>query len=256
MREFLQSEIVNVEFTMQLKSGSIRTVLPVPSGQATITDLLPILQQFTSRVASDASGRAAADGKPVTCGPKCGACCQQLVPISPFEAEALAEWIRSLPEDQQQALSARFYHAILALQKSGILQKLNPQMFELPKDEFKRLGIEYHSAGVPCPFLDEGSCGIYPIRPLICREYMVVSPPVHCADPALMQASRVVLPFSPSRAMIVLGKRVEGDAQGWLPLVFLFQWMKAGIKAGASVEGPGPEVLREFIEALTGQSAS
>ncbi len=252
MHDVAVSELVDVEFTLELKNGTMRSVVPVPSGHVTLTDLLPILQTFTSGVVGRMASVVAERGQPVSCGPKCGACCRQLVPISNFEAEGLAAWIRSLPLEQQGVLAARFHRALLSLQEQGVLTRLNPQMFELATDAFKELGLEYFTAGVACPFLVEESCSIHPIRPLVCREYVVTSPPEYCAEPGHMRAMGVVLPVSPSRALIQLGKRVEGDAQGWLPLVFLFHWMAAGIEAGKNVAGSGPEVLREFVAALAG----
>lgn len=234
----------------------MRSKLPVPSGEVTLTDLLPILQNFTSGIAQHAAGRMAEQNEPVTCGPKCSACCRQLVPISSFEAEGLAQWVRSLPLDQQHALAARFYRAMLALQERGVLAKITPQLFELTNDEFKHLALEYFAAAVACPFLVDETCSIYPIRPLVCREYMVVSHPIHCAEPGLPRVKGVLLPVRPSQAMLSLGRRVPGDSQGWLPLTFLFQWMAAGINAGAAVAGPGPAVLREFVEALAGKPAA
>ena len=117
-------------------------------------------------------------------------------------------------------------------------------------EEMRELGKEYFAASVACPFLVEESCSIHPMRPLVCREYMVVSPPAYCTEPGHARVEGVVLPIRPSRALIKLGKRVEGDAQGWLPLVFLISWMGAGIDPGGAVMGPGPEVLREFVDAL------
>ncbi len=254
MQDVPVSELVDVEFTLQLETGTMRTVVPVPSGQVTITDLLPILQTFTSGVAGRMANVAAERGQPVSCGPKCGACCRQLVPISNFEAEGLAAWVRSLPAEQQAVLAARFHRALLSLQEKGVLARLNPQMFVLASDAFKELATGYFTAGVPCPFLVDESCSIHPIRPLICREYMVTSPPEFCAEPGHMRALGLVLPVRPSRALIQLGKRVEEDAEGWLPLIFLFHWMAAGIDAGKSVAGPGPEVLREFVGALAGNA--
>ena len=228
----------------------MRVVLPVPVGEVSLTGLLPVLQNFTSGIAQHMVGAAANSGGPVTCGPRCAACCHQLVPISSFEAEFLATWIRSLPVEQQAALAARFRGALLALQERGVLSRLTPEMFELASEEFRALGQEYFMAGVACPFLVDQNCSIHPIRPLICREYMVVTPPEYCAEPGHMNTKAVVLPVRPSRALIKLGTRVEGDAQGWLPLVFLLSWMTAGIEPGKTVAGPGPEVLREFVGAL------
>lgn len=243
-------EVVDVEFQLQLKQASMRVVLPVPAGEVTLTGLLPVLQHFTSGVAQHMMGVAEKSGEPVTCGPKCGACCRQMVPISSFEAEFLATWIRSLPVEEQSALAARFHEALLQLQAKGVLARLTPEMFELPKEQFQALGQEYFTAWVACPFLVDESCSIHPIRPLICREYMVVTPPEFCAEPGHRNARGVVLPVRPSRALINLSKRAEGDAQGWLPLVYLISWMTAHIEPGKAISGPGPEVLREFVSAL------
>lgn len=255
MPEGQSSEVVDLSFTIALEGGSIRSVFPVPAGQTTLTQILPIIKEFTSGVVRHVGEVAARNGKPVSCGPQCGACCRQLVPISSFEAEDLANWIRSLPAEQQGRIAMRFQRALLALQNNGVLAQLNPTMFDLSRDDFKQLGLAYFSAGVACPFLVDESCSIHLMRPLVCREYIVVSPPEYCAEPGHRRVDGVVLPLRPSRAMIQLGKRVEGDPQGWLPLVFLFHWMTAGLTAGNFVSGTGQEVLQTFLETLTQQKS-
>ncbi|MBE7159287.1 MAG: YkgJ family cysteine cluster protein [Rhodospirillales bacterium] len=244
------SEMVDVSFTLNFPEGTLRSTVPVPVGQTNLTQLLPILQNLSSGIVQYVGEAAAQHGTLIQCGPKCSACCHQLVPISPFEAEALANWIRSLPGEQQQALMGRFQQALLALQDRGVLAQLNPGMFQLSTDRWKELNGAYYAAGVPCPFLDQGNCGIHPIRPLICREYVVVTPPAYCSEPGHPRAEVVVLPVKPSKALQTLGRRVEGDAQGWLPLVFLFHWMAAGRQAGPSISGTGTEVLGEFLQAV------
>lgn len=248
-------EIVDVAFTIAVPQGTIRSVFPVPTGPTTIVQLLPILQNFTSGIAAHAANSMAHHGKAVTCGPKCSACCRQLVPISPFEAESLALWIRSLPGDQQQAIASRFQAALLALQEKGVLSYFAADLFEGAPEALKEAGLAYFSAGVPCPFLVDDLCGIHPNRPLVCREYMVVTPPEYCAEPGHNRAQGVILPVRPSRALIQLGKRVDGDAQGWLPLVYLFHWMAAGHTAGQAVSGTGQTVVGEFLTALTNKQA-
>lgn len=244
------AEFIDAEFNLQLAEGNMRVVLPVPAQEVNLTALLPIIQHFTSGIAQHMAGVAAKSGEPIRCGPKCGACCRQLVPISSFEAEFLASWIRSLPMDQQATLAGKFRQALLTLQQKGVLSRLNPEMFELSPEDFKALNQEYFAAWVSCPFLVDESCSIHPIRPLICREYMVVTPPEYCAEPGHTAARGVVLPVRPSRALIKLSKRVEDDGQGWLPLVFLLSWMTANIEPGKAITGPGPAVIQEFIAAL------
>ncbi len=78
-------------------------------------------------------------------------------------------------------------------------------------DSARKLAIDYLYERIPCPFLEEERCSIYSIRPLICREYMVTSPPEHCFDPATLKAVPVRLPLYFSRVLNAIGAEVEHD---------------------------------------------
>src|SRR5262249_61696224 len=54
---------------------------------------------------------------------------------------------------------------------------------------------EYFRLGIDCPFLEDETCMIYADRPLVCRGYVVVSPPELCTDPRAGQVQVVRLPF-------------------------------------------------------------
>lgn len=248
--EMAREDVVTVEFTLGLGEASMRAAVQVPAGAVTVTELLPILQGFTSRMVEDVSGQSAAAGHPISCRAGCGACCRQLVPISVFEAEALGEWVGSLPEGQQVELGARFHAALLALRDRGMLERLSPALWVAGSEAAKTLAIDYLAAGVACPFLVEESCGIHAIRPLICREYVVTSPAEFCAAPGVGQVMGVVMPMQPSGALRKLGAGQPGAPHGWLPLVLLFEWMKLGVEPGKGVVGTGPEVLYEVVAAL------
>ena len=114
----------------------------------------------------------------------------------------------------------------------------------------RQLALDYLYVRVPCPFLEDESCSIHPIRPLACREYLVTSPPEHCFDPATLKAVPVPLPLYLSRVLGRMGAEIENDARGWIPLLFLFAWMKAGAHPGEAISGDGPQVLHEFVRNL------
>ena len=114
----------------------------------------------------------------------------------------------------------------------------------------RKLALDYFYQRVACPFLEDESCSIHPIRPLICREYLVTSPPEYCADPAGLQVVPVRLPLNFSRILNAIGAEVERDSRGWIPLVFLFAWMKSGAQPGEAVAGAGPQVLYEFVKRI------
>jgi Fe-S-cluster containining protein len=230
---------VTVDFALKVGEGHLKAKIEVPAGQTNLTELLPIIQNFESAII----GR-------ISCKAGCGACCRQMVPVSIFEAQALGNWIRSLPEDQQQALEARFHQTLLALRNTGIIQRLVEEDWFADNDTAKRMALDYFRLGIPCPFLVDESCSIHPIRPLSCREYLVTSPPELCTDPATNTVSGVPLPIKLSHALYRMGATLEQDRRGWIPLVFLFAWMKSGADPGTAYSGTGQEVFHQFLKHL------
>lgn len=241
------AEEVSVEFSLKSERGSLRGSMNVPAGHTTLTALLPILQDFESLVAGRTAELSAEDGHAVSCKAGCGACCRQMVPISPFEAEALATWVRGLPANQQQELERRFAGAVDRLREKGMLERMAPGGCGESKAEMTQLARDYLLSGVACPFLVQESCSIHPIRPLICREYLVSSPPEFCRDPQPGQVEGVTLPVALSLSLFRLGTRVKDHERGWLPLVMLFEWMKLGARPGEAVTGTGVELVQQLL---------
>ncbi len=241
---------VQVDFTLAIGPGRLEASLPVPSGHVTLVQLLPALQTLTSNIVDAAVQVVNAEGYQVSCRAGCAACCRQLIPLSIFEAQSLAAWIRTLPSDQQQALEARFHAALLTLRDRGLLSRLDPALWNEDTARTEQLVFDYLAAEVACPFLVNESCSIYPIRPLICREYLVTSPPERCAAPVPGQVVGIPMPVKTSSALFKLGEQVEKAPPGWIPLVFLFVWMRSDPHPGDAISGPGPEILYEFVKRL------
>jgi hypothetical protein len=169
------------------------------------------------------------------------------VPVSLFEAEALTEWIRSLPEERQAELAERFHQALSALRDAGVIDKILNDEWVQTEEQTKQLAIDYFHAYVACPFLENENCTIHPVRPLACREYLVVSPPALCQDPSVNDVTGVQLPLKLSRVLYSFGREIEQDVRGWIPLVFLMAWAGSGVRPGDYVAGTGEEVLRKFL---------
>jgi Fe-S-cluster containining protein len=242
---------VQVDFTLKVGTGQLQASLPVPAGHVTLTELLPVLQNLTSNIIESAVKIVNDEGYQISCRAGCGACCRQLVPLSIFEAEALAEYIRSLPLEKQKQLEQRFHSTLLALSDTGILNRFDPATWNEDTSETRQLAMDYLSKKVACPFLENESCSIHPIRPLVCREYLVTSPPEFCSAPTPETVVAVPMPVRPSRVLYKLGAYLEKDTHGWVPLVFLFAWMKSGAHPGDAIAGPGPELLHEFVKRLS-----
>ena len=41
---------------------------------------------------------------------------------------------------------------------------------------------DWDTGKLPCVFLEQGRCSIYPVRPLVCRAHFVTSPPKLCGE--------------------------------------------------------------------------
>lgn len=180
----LSSSRIEARFSLPVGDGVLNASAVVPAGRTTLTQLLPIIQNLENAIVGRVAQEAAEAGTPISCGPACGACCRQLVPVSLFEAEALTDWLRSLPEERRTELEQRFHRALMALRDAGVIDKIVDEKWLDEKERTTQLALDYFRAGVPCPFLENESCSIHAIRPLSCREYLVTSPPELCRDPA------------------------------------------------------------------------
>jgi len=234
----------------------VRATIQLPAGRTTLTQLLPILQNLENAIVDKVSQEAAAAGRPISCRAGCGACCRQMVPLSIFEAESLTAWLATLPEERMARLRERFHRALSALRDAGVIDSILDGRWVLDEERSTQMAIDYFHAGVPCPFLEEESCSIHPIRPLSCREYLVTSPPALCRDPSVHDVSGVLLPLRLSRALFAFGQQIEQDRNGWIPLVFLLAWAESGARPGDFVAGSGPEVLRRFLDQLSAMTES
>ncbi len=246
-------ETVAVDFSIGFGDSTIAATAVVPEGRTNLTQLLPIIRSLDQVLIDAVVTQSASVGRPISCKAGCGACCRPMVAISIFEAEGLAEWIHTLPEAEQQELARRFDRALRSLAEAGIVDRLVKMNADGPQADIEsnsNLTRDYFYARVPCPFLQDESCSIHPIRPLVCREHLVVTPFEHCYDPEANQVLTLEMPIRLSPVLIQMGASVERDGRGWIPLVFLFAWMQAGAHPGQAVSGTGPEVLYEFVRRI------
>ncbi|HTY83020.1 MAG TPA: YkgJ family cysteine cluster protein [Silvibacterium sp.] len=244
-----------VSFRLPVGGAFLNASANLPTGATNLTELLPVIQNLENAILARVGEEAEEAGTPISCRAGCGACCRQLVPVSLFEAEALTDWMNTLPAERRAELEARFHRALLALRDAGVIEKILDDRWTLEEEAATQLAIDYFHAGVACPFLENENCSIHPIRPLSCREYLVTSPPALCQDPSANQVAGVRLPLKLSRVLFAFGQKLSQDRRGWIPLVFLMAWRKGGQKPGDHVSGIGEEVLRQFLKQVADMSA-
>ncbi|HEY9765718.1 MAG TPA: YkgJ family cysteine cluster protein [Chroococcales cyanobacterium] len=108
------------------------------------------------------------------CREGCFACCSQLVVATRWEAQEAALFLKSLPDFDRYWQKLASWYA----KTKGLLQ-------QRPKKEaeWEEFAGTYRRLEEPCPFLFEGRCAIYPVRPAPCRLLYVSGSPEACADP-------------------------------------------------------------------------
>jgi len=205
-------------FTLQLGGESLSVSGSLPDGECPVTALVPLLLNLGEQIVA-AAIRQAPPGKAVSCGPGCGACCRQLVPISLSEAAYLRQVV--LPElapEHRQRVAQRLTDAAATLNAAKLLEPLLELPTETSPERRQALGVRYFLLGMACPFLENESCSIHPQRPLACREYLVTSPASHCAHPAKDHVAPLRIPQQPSHALIRLDAAATASA-GWQTMI-------------------------------------
>lgn len=164
-------------------------------------------------IAPELNGPLAASGRTISCAKGCGACCRQVVPLSPADVLLLDEAMEGMSPDRRMEIDAGFRNIEQALREADL--------FDAPLLD---RGEDYFSLRLPCPFLSEESCSIHAHHPLVCREHLVSSPPEWCGNPFGRSVRMVDLPVSVGEAVAgIVGGLLRGREDipmarfpGWL----------------------------------------
>lgn len=221
----------------------------VPRGIVKTTGLLPIFQGLTDTIVSSTVKGLNDEGVEISCRAGCGACCRQIVPISEHEARRVAEVVDEMPPERQAVVRERFHNAMQTFIDLGMFDRMMRMGQIEDRKERVELGLEYFKAGVPCPFLENESCGIYEDRPLRCREFLVTSPPENCANPTAETVKGVMMPLLPSTTLYNFGPGDGRQRRAVVPLIAALDWVE---HAGDEElpQRPANEVLFQFLTDL------
>lgn len=236
-------------FTLMVDDRPVEMTARLPAGEQRLADLLPILRKLDDALISISVDDVREGGRCVSCRVGCGACCRQVVPISEDEAVSLLEWMDRLPEEQRQVIDARFQRALAQLEENGMLEATRKANLNEDREAGLRFSLDYFHAGVACPFLINESCGIYPIRPLKCREYLVTSPAENCQKPSRESISMVRLPTHLSNVLFRVGVGDSECRAPWLPMVLLFEWA-AQFRTRPRRQADSLELFQEFLSSF------
>ncbi len=224
-----------------------------PLGEQTIAALLPFAQQLTNQITALSITYVENQGKKISCQMGCGACCRQLVAISLVEAQDLARVVNEMPPERQAIIRERFAKGVAKLEAAGLLDKQDsPGTRDLIDTEpgstqssIPRIAKHYFEQGVACPFLENESCGIYPDRPLVCREYHVTSPAERCAKLYQIGVDPVEIPRHIGEHLARTAHAVAGLPKQMIPLILSLEYAAAHPRAEKKIDGL--ELVRQFV---------
>lgn len=233
-------DLVPVELTVF--GGHLRATLPVPRGPTTPGAMLDLFRSVAEAVIHLSVASVRKQGREISCRAGCGACCRQLVPISETEARDLIAYVEGLPEPRRSEIKTRFARAVERIDAAAFRDRLMAPWTQ-PVETARSAGVDYFRLGIPCPFLEDESCGIHPRRPLICREYLVTSPAERCAT--LEDVEGVHVPRRASVALNRVGQTPEHAVTRSVPLTMIFEWTKTAPPDPSP--RPGAAIAREFL---------
>ncbi len=198
---------------LKLGADTLEMSFTMPVGKCPPQAVLPEVQRFADQVTALATARIEATGMRISCTKGCGACCRQMVPVSPVEARHIAAVVEAMPPERAAAVRDRFGAARARMTEPGLEPRGHP---DTDKAAYRAFGLAWFRAGVPCPFLENESCSIHAARPLVCREYLVTSPPDACAALGSGEVRKVAVPV---RVWDVFARSTSADGQlQWMPL--------------------------------------
>ena len=250
MESTLASDSATVRLQATIGSCELKMAVTVPAGPTRLDDMMPFLQILSDHVVAAAERDAEQRGACISCTKGCGACCRQLVPVSPVEARHVARLVAEMPEPRRSEVVRRFQDARQKLEAAGLWQRLLDR-HAWPEDGVSAIGLEYFRQGIACPFLEDESCSIHRDRPMTCREYLVTSPAANCANP-----TPEGIEWLPLDAKVwVAAARTEAPPAGtgryvnWVPLIQAVDWVAENAEPQATKNGP--DLLREVLENLS-----
>jgi len=241
---------VTTSSTLRLQFGdvSVEAHVTVPAAPVEPAAMLPALYGIVNDVVATGERRETAAGHTISCRKGCGACCRQLVPVSPVEAQAIRRLVGSLPEARAREVRARFAAIERRLEQANMVSPLSDPAARGGTTD-RSLSVRYFALGMPCPFLENESCSIHPQRPLACREYLVTSPAAHCSDP---EQSGVVPVAIPKLSVAARGLDVDDQERDtstrWVPLSLA---LADGRQPKQTLRRrTGPDWIRQFLTRL------
>ena len=143
------------------------------------------------------------------CRRGCSRCCIGPFAITILDVAELQQGLPALPEPTLRDIQSRARAQIATFESAYPRLAATPFLDDWPDSEIDQLAARF--AELPCPALDaDGSCRVYPFRPLACRTMGIPVEADHLVQGACEVQTSVPL-IRPSRAMREEEQKLAGQ---------------------------------------------
>lgn len=243
-----ESEWVSGQITLSIGGTKFEMEMSVPANPVKPMRMLPIFQGMTSSFIEAGVSEVEAQGDSISCRAGCGACCTQAVPLAEIEAYQIAELVENMDEPRRSEIKQKFETACQHFHEIKWFERID-NYAELSPEDRSNLIMEYFSANIPCPFLENNSCSIHRSRPLACREYLVTSPAENCAAPTPETIRTVNMTIKPSRVLREMERSENLRNLSFVPMIRALEW--AAEFPDKMPEKTGAEWVKDFVNGLS-----
>ncbi|MBW2973789.1 YkgJ family cysteine cluster protein [Candidatus Woesearchaeota archaeon] len=146
--------------------------------------VLDTIVERIDTVIEKAKERFAEEGSPITCSAGCSACCSQPISIMFPEVFLMGEYLEQHPDIKKRFLDKypAWRAKIDPYEYDQTMQETTYGLREAGEGVSSAVSSFYSEKAVPCPFLEKDLCDIYPARPIVCRQNLVLTPPENCSS--------------------------------------------------------------------------
>lgn len=215
------------EIALNTPSGRLTSTVEVPTGFVPVSAIVPLMRRLGEEAQALETQRNLSADRSLSCQKGCAACCRMLVPVSAPEAFALRTYVQSLPDADRARLATRLAATRAILVAHDLWHTLTDlgEATQPPDDAaLEPINRAYFALTLPCPFLENESCGIYEQRPAACRELLVTSPAEWCQDPGAHPIDALPVPVRIGPALSLLWGDLTNTPPRLIPLATALDW--------------------------------
>lgn len=126
------------------------------------------------------------------CTQGCSGCCVGLFPVTILDRHEIQRGLRRLPDEQRKRIERTAAEQVTALTAAAPQLNANRFIDQWAEEDIDRIIQRFETW--PCPALEQnGTCGLYEFRPLVCRSMGVPQDDGICVDGACAVQTAVPL---------------------------------------------------------------